>query len=146
MWELDHKEGWALKNWCFQMVMLEKTLKSPFDIKEIKPVNSRGNQPWVFNGRTDAKAEALILWSPDDKSQLTGDPDAGKDWGQEEKGTTEDEMTPLNQWTWVWANSRRWWKTGKPGMLQSMGSQRVRHDWTTATCWTCHWGGDTDGR
>ena len=79
------------------MVMLEKTLKSPFDIKEIKPVNSRGNQPWVFNGRTDAKAEAPIRWSPDAKSQLTGDPDAGKDWGQEEKGTIEDEMTPPNQ-------------------------------------------------
>ena len=93
MWELDHKEDWVLNNWCFQVVVLEKTLESPLDCKEIQPVNSKGNQPWLFIGRTDADAEAPILWSPDAKSQLTGkDPDAGKDWGQEEKGTTEDEM------------------------------------------------------
>ena len=92
MWELDHKEGWALKNWSFQTVMLEKTLESPLGSKEIQPVNPEGNQQWVFIGRTDAKAEAPILWPPDVKSQLTGkDPNAGKDWGQE-KGTTEDDM------------------------------------------------------
>ena len=92
MWELDHKEGWALKNWCFQIV-LEKTLESPLDCKEIKPVHPKGNQSWIFIGRTDAEAEVLILWPPDAKRQLTGkDPDAEKDWGQEEKRATEDEM------------------------------------------------------
>ena len=91
MWELDHKE--ALKNWCFWTVVLEKTLESPVDCKEIKPDNPKGNQPWIFIGRTDAEAEAPILWPPDEKSRLFGkDPDAGKDWGQEEKGVTEDEM------------------------------------------------------
>ena len=93
MWELDHKEGWALKNWCLQTVVLEKTLESPLDCKEIKPVNPRGNQPWIFIGRTDAEAESAILWPPDAKNWLIRkDPDAGKDWRQEEKGTTEDEM------------------------------------------------------
>ena len=91
MWELDHKEGWALKNWCFWTVVLEKTLESPLDSKEIKPVNSKGNQSWIFIGRTDAEAEAPILWPPDAKSRLTRkDPDAGKDWRQEEKGMTEE--------------------------------------------------------
>ena len=93
MWELDHKEGWALKNWCFQTVMLEKTLDNPLDSKEIKAVNPKGNQPWIFTGRTGAEAEAPILWPPDAKSWLIrNDPDAGKDWGQEEKRVTEDEM------------------------------------------------------
>ena len=92
MWELDRKEGWALKNWFFRIAMLEKTLESPFDSKEIKLVNPKGIQPWIFIGRTDAEAEAPIFWPPDAKSQLTGkDPDAGKDWRQE-KGRTEDEM------------------------------------------------------
>ena len=91
--ELDHKEGWVLKNWCFRTVVLQKTLESPLDSKEIKPVNPKGNQPWVFIGRTNAEIEAPILWLPDVKNQLMGkDPDAGKDWGQEEKGATEDEM------------------------------------------------------
>ena len=91
MWELDNKEGWALKNWCFWTVVFEKTPESPLDCKEIKPVHPKGNQPWIFFGRTDA--EAPILWPPDVKSQLIGkDPDAGKDWRQEEKGATEDEM------------------------------------------------------
>ena len=92
MWELDPKEGWALNNWCFQTVVLEKTLESPLDCKEIQPVHPKGNQPWIFSGRTDAEAETLILWPLDAKNWLTGkDPDAGKDWGQEEKGATEDE-------------------------------------------------------
>ena len=92
MWELHHKEGWAPKNWCFQTVALEKTLESPLDCK-IKSVNPTRNQYWIFIGRTDAKAEALILRPPDAKSQLIGkDPDAGKDWRQEDKGTTENEM------------------------------------------------------
>ena len=91
MWELNHKEGWATKNWCFWAVVLEKTLESPLDCKEIQPVHPKGNQSWVFIERTDAEAETWILWSPDVKSQLTGkDPDAGKKWRQE-KGITEDE-------------------------------------------------------
>jgi len=93
MWKLDHKEGWTLKNWCFWTVVLEKTLESPLDYKEIQPVNSKGNQPWIFIGRTDAETDAPVLWPPEGKSRLIRkDPDAGKDWRQEEKGTTEDEM------------------------------------------------------
>ena len=99
MWELDHNKGWAPKNWCFWTVVLEKTLESPLDWKEIKPVNPKGNKPWIFIGRTDAETEAPISWPSDVKSQLTGkDPDAGKDWGQEEKGTTEDEMVGCHHW------------------------------------------------
>ena len=91
MWELGHNEGWALKNWCFQIIMLEKTLESPLDSTETKPVSTKGNQPWLFTGSSDA--EAPILWPPDAKSQLTGkDPDAGKGWGQKEKRVTEDGM------------------------------------------------------
>ena len=93
MWELDYKESWAPKNWCFWTVVLEKTLVSPLDSKEIQPVHPKGNQSWIFFGRTDADAETPILWPPDAKNSLTGkDPDAGKEWRQEEKGTTEDEM------------------------------------------------------
>ena len=93
MWELDHKEGWAPKNWSLQTVVLEKTLESPLDRKEIKWVNPKGNQPWIFNGRTDAKAKAPIFWPTDMKGWLIGkDSDAEEDWWQEEKGVTEDEM------------------------------------------------------
>ena len=93
MWEFDYKESWAPKNWCFWTVVLEKTLESPLDCKEIQPVHPQGDMPWVFIGRTDVEAETPILWPPDAKSWLIWkDPDAGKDWGQEEKGTTEDEM------------------------------------------------------
>ena len=95
MWtlELDHREGWVQKNWCFWTVVLEKTLENPLDSKEIKPVKPPGNQPWIFIGWTDAEAEAPLFWSPDAKSRLIGkDPNARKDWGQEEKGMTEDEM------------------------------------------------------
>ena len=93
MWELDWEEGWVSKNWCFWTVMLEKTLESHLDCREIQPVHSEGDQPWDFLGRNDAKAETPVLWPPHAKSWLIGkDPDAGRDWGQEEKGTTEDEM------------------------------------------------------
>ena len=93
MWELNHKEGWVPKNWFFQIVVLKKTLESPLDCKEIKPVHPKGDQHWIFIGRTDAKAEAPMLWPPDVKSWLNEkDPDAGKDWGWEEKGTTEDKV------------------------------------------------------
>ena len=135
MWELDRKESWALKNWCFWTVVLEKTLESPLDCKEIQPVHPKGDQSWTFIGRTDAKAEASILYPLDEKSWLIGkDSDAGKNWGQKEKGMTEDEMVRMaspTQWTRVWANSGRWWRTGKPGVLQSMGLQRVRHNLVT---------------
>ena len=93
MWELNYKENWAPKNWCFWTVVLEKTLESPLDCKEIQPVHSEGDQSWIFTRRTDAEAETPILWLPDAKNWLIGkDPDAGKDWSQEEKGTIEDEM------------------------------------------------------
>ena len=93
MWELDYKESWALKNWCFWTVVLEKTLESPLDCKEIQPVDPKGNQSWIFVGRTDADAEAPILWPHDVKNWLIWkDPDSGKDWRHEEKGTTEDEV------------------------------------------------------
>ena len=93
MWALDHKEDWAPKNWCFWTVVLEKTLESPLGSKEIQPLSPKGNQSWIFIGRTDAEVETPILWPPDGKSRLIGkDPDAGKDWRQEEKGMTEDEM------------------------------------------------------
>ena len=97
--ELDYKESWAPKNWCFWTVVLEKTLESSLVFKEMKPVTPKGNQSWKFTGRTDAVAETLILWTTDVKNWLTGkDPDAGKDWRQEEKGTTEDEMVGWHHW------------------------------------------------
>ena len=93
MWELDHEESWVLKNWCFWTVVLEKTLESPLDVKEIKPVNPKGNQLWIFIGRTDTEVEAPILWPPDAKNWLIGkDPGAEKDWKQDGNGATEDEM------------------------------------------------------
>ena len=98
MWELDRKEDWALKNWCFPTVVLEKTLESPLDCKEIKPVNPKGNQPWIFIRETDVEAEALILWPPGAKSWLIGkDSDAGKDWRQK-RGMTEEEMVEWHLW------------------------------------------------
>ena len=99
MWELDYKESWAPKNWCFWTVVLEKTLESPFDCKEIQPVHPKGDQSWVFIERTDVEAETPILWPPDARNWLIEkDPDSGKDWGQEEKGTTEDEMVGWHHW------------------------------------------------
>ena len=97
MWELDCEEGWAPKNWCFWTVVLEKTLESPLDCKEVQPVHSEGDQPWDFFGRNDAKTETPVLWPPHVKSWLIGnDPDAGKDWRQEKKGIAEDEMVRLH--------------------------------------------------
>ena len=99
MWVLDHKESWVSKNWCFWTVVLEKTLESPFDCKEIQPVHPKGDQSWVFTGRTDAEAETPVLWPPDVKSWLIWrDSDAGKDWRKEEKGSTEDEMVGWHYW------------------------------------------------
>ena len=139
MWKSDHKESWAPKNWCFWSVVLEKTLESPLDCKEIQPVHPKGKQSWIFTGRTDVEAETLILWPPDAKDWFTGkDPDAGKDWRQEEKGTTgwDSWMASPTQCTWVWVNSGSWWWTGRLEVLQSLGSQRVGHDWSTELKWT----------
>ena len=141
MWELDCEESRALKNWCFWTLVLEKTLESPLDCKGIQPVHSKGDQSWVFFWRTDAEAETPILWPPHVKSWLIGkDSDAGRDWGQEEKGTTgwDGWMASLTQWMWVWVNSRSWWWTGRPNMLQFMRSQRVIHDWVTELNWTIY--------
>ena len=111
MWELDHKESWAPKNWCYWTVALEKTLESPLDCNKIQPVHPKGNPSWIFIVRNDAKAETLILWPPDAKNWLIWkDPDAGKDWRQEEKGMIENEMVGWlmaspTQWIRVWASS-----------------------------------------
>ena len=138
MWKLDYKESWVLKNWCFWAVVLEKTLESPLDSKEIQPVHPKGSQSWKFIGRTDAEAETPKLWPPDAKSWLIWkDLNSGKEWRREEKGTTEDEMVGWHHQLngWVWVNSRSWWWIGRFGMPQSMGSQRVRHDWVTEQQW-----------
>ena len=132
MWELDHKGTWIPKNWCFWTVVLEKTINSPLDCK-IKTVNPKGNQSWIFIGRTDTEAEAPILWPPEVKSQLIKDLmlrkiEAG---GQGDDRRQDCWMASLTQWTWIWASPRRWWWTGKPGMLQPMGPQRARKDWAT---------------
>ena len=135
IWELDHKESWAPKNWCFWTVKLEKTLESPFDWKEIKSVHPKGDQSWIFIGRTDPEAETPELWPPGAKNWLIGkDPDAGKDWRQEEKGDRgwDGWMASPTQWT---SGSGSLWWTGKPGVLQSMGSQRVGYDWATELNW-----------
>ena len=142
MWELDHKENWALKNWCFWTVVLEKTLESSLDYKEIKLVNPKGNQSWIFIGRTDAEVEAPKLWLPDAKNWLIRkDPDAGKSWRQEEKGMTEDEMVGwhhrLNghaseQAPWV-AIDREAWHAAVYGVAKS---QTRLKDWTELkVCW-----------
>ena len=124
MWEFDYKESWVQKNWCFWSVVLEKTLESPLDCKEIQPVHPKRNQSWMFIGRTDAEAETSILWLPDVNNWLTKkNPDTGKDWRQEERmrrldGITDSmDMASLTQWTWVWVSSGSWWWTGKPGVL-----------------------------
>ena len=136
MWGLDHKKGWVLNNWCFHSMLLDKTLESPLDGKESKPVNpKKKNQSWIFIGSTDA--EAPILWPPDATNWLIRkDPNAGKNWRQEEKGMTEDEMFGWHhQLEQVWASSGRSWRTGKAGMLQSMQSrsQTQLSDWITST-------------
>ena len=139
MWELDCEEGWALNNWCFWTVVLEKTLESPLDCKEIQPVHPKGNQSWVFTGRTDVEAETPVPWPSHAKSWLIGK----RLWYREELGAGGEGddrgwdgwMASRTRWTWVWVNSRSWC-TGRPGVLQFMGSQRVGHDWATELNWT----------
>ena len=139
MWELYCEEGWVPKNRWFWTVVLEKTLESSLDCKEIQPVHSEGDQPWDFFGRNDAKAETPVLWPPHVKCWLIGkDSDSVRYWGQEEEGKTEDEMAGWHDWLdgrWVWVNSRSWWWTGRPGVLRFMGSHRVGHDWATELNW-----------
>ena len=128
MWELDYKESWGPKNWCFWTVVLEKTLESPLNCKKIKPVHPKGNQSWIFIGRIDVEAETPILWLLDARidlfektlmlGKIKGRRD-GDDWGW------DGWMASPIQWTWVWVNFRSWWWTARPGMLQSMGSQRA---------------------
>ena len=139
MWELDHKESWVLKNWCFQTTLLEKTLESPLDCKESKLVNPKGNQSWIFleglmlklklryfghvMRRTDSLEKTLML---------------GGGGGRRRRGRQrmrDGWMASLTWWTWVWASSGSWWRIGKPGVLQTMGLQRVRHDWAAELTW-----------
>ena len=139
MWQLDYKESWAPKNWCFWTMVLEKTLENPLDCKEIKSVNPKGNQSWLFIGRTDAEAETPMLWPPDVKNWLIGkDSDAGKDWRQEEKGATKDEIVrwhhrlnghEFEQALGLVMDKKAW-------CAAVHGSQRVRHNWLIQLNWT----------
>ena len=146
MWELDYKESWVPKNWCFWTMVLEKILESPLACREIKPVHPKGNQSWIFIGRTDAEAETPILWPPDVKNWLIRkDTYAGKDWRQEEKGTTEDEMVGWHHRLsgLVWVSSGSWWWTGKPGVWVVHGVAKSRtwlSDWTELR-WQIGWFG-----
>ena len=136
MWELDYKESWMPKNWCFSTVALEKTLENPLDCKEIQPVHPKGNQSWIFIGRTDA--ETPILWPPDVKNWLTGRLwcwERLKAGGEGIDRGWDGWMVSPTQWTWVWASSGSWWWTGKPGVLQSIELQRVGHNWVTELNW-----------
>ena len=140
MWELDYKESWAPKNWCFWTVVPEYTLGSPLDCKEIQPVHPKGNQSWILIGRTDAEAETLILWPCDAKNWFIGkDPDAGKDWRREKKGTTEDEMVGWHHWldghefeqTPGVGDGQEAWRAAAYGVAKS----RTRlSDWTKLKC------------
>ena len=133
LWGLDHKKGWMPKKWCFWTVMPEKTLERPMDSKEIKSVNFKGNQPWIFIGMTDAEAEAAILWHLMGRgNSLEKTLMLRKTEGRRRRGWQRMRwIASLTQWAQVWANSRRWWRTGKPGMLLSMGLQRIWHDLVT---------------
>ena len=139
MWELDYKESWATNNWCLWTVVLEKTLESPLDYKEIQPVHHKGNQSWIFTGRTDAETEnskTLATWCEElthwkrpwcwERLKVGGEGD-NRGW--------DGWMASPTQWLWVWVSSGSWWWTGKPGVLQSMRSQRVGHDWATELNW-----------
>ena len=135
VWELDHKQSWVLRNWYFWTAVLEKTLKSCLDFKEVKQVNPKGNQPRIFIVRADVGAEAPILWPPDAKNWLfRKDPVAGKRLKAGGEGGDrgwDGWMTSPTRWLWIWLSSRSWWWTVKPGVLQLIGSQKAGHDWMT---------------
>ena len=138
MWELHYKESWVPKNWCFSTMVLDKTLESPLDCKEIQPVHSKGNHSWIFIGRTDVEAETPILWPPREELTHLKRP---RCWERLRVGEGYNRgwdgwMASPTQWTWVWVNSGSWWWTGRPGVLQFMGLQRGRHDWATQPNWT----------
>ena len=141
MWELDCEEVWVLKNWCFWTVVLEKTLESPLDCKEIQPVYPKGNQVWIFIGRTDVEAETPIPWPSNAKNQRIGKDPCRERLNLEENGDDrgwDGWVASPTWWTWVWVSSGSWWWIGKPGVLLSRGSQRVRHYWATELNWyTC---------
>ena len=140
MWELDYKENWAPKKWCFWTIVLEKTLESPLDCKEIQPVHPKGSQSWTFIRRTDAEAETPILWPSDAKNwKRRWCWERLKAGGEGDDREWDGWMASPMRYTWVWASSGSWWRTGKPGMLQSMGSQEVGHDWVTGLNWTEVW-------
>ena len=136
MWEVDYKESWAPKNWCFWTAVLEKTLESPLDCKEIQAVHPKGDQSWVSIGRTDIEAETPIIWC----KELTH---LKRPWcwerlragGEGDNRGWDGWMASPTQWTWVWVNSRSWWWTGRTGVLHSMGLQRVGHAWATELNW-----------
>ena len=136
MWELDYNESWAPKNWCFWTVVLEKTIESPLDCKEIQPVHPKGDQSWLFIGRSDVEAETLATWC----EELTH---LKRPWWWERLragGEGDDRgwdgwMASPTQWTWVWVDSGSWWWTGRPGVLRFMGLQRVGHNWATEVNW-----------
>ena len=146
MWELDYKESWALKNWCFWTVVLEKTLESPLDCKEVQPVHPKGDQSWVFTGCWSWKSNTLATWH----EELTH---LKRPWcweglragGEEDDRGWDGWMASPTQWTWFWVNSGCWWWTGRPSVLRFTGSQRVGHNWATelncslmflTSCWT----------
>ena len=132
MWELDCEEGWALKNGCFWTVVLEKTLESSLDCKEIQPVLSKGDKSWVFFGSTDAKAETPILSPPHvDSLKRLWCWERLRAGGEGNDRGLDGWMASLTRWTWVWVDFRSWWWTGRPDVLQFMGSPRVGHDWAT---------------
>ena len=139
MWELDYKESWVLKNWCFWTVVLEKTLESLLDCKTIQPVHPKGNKSWIFIGRTDTEAETPIFWPPNARTNSLERPWR---WERLKVGEEGDDrgrdgwMLSPTWWTWVWVISGSWWWTGRPGVLQSMGSQRVGHGSVTELNWS----------
>ena len=139
MWELDCEEGWVPKNWCFWTVVLEKTLESPLNCKEIQPVHSEGDQSSDFFGRNDAKAETPVLWPPHVKSWLIGKDSCWEGLGAGGEGDDrgwDGWMASLTWWTWVWVNSGSWWWTWRPGVPWFMGSQRVGQDLASELNWT----------
>ena len=149
MWQLDYKKSWVLKNWCFWTVVLEKTLESPVDCKEIQPVHSKGDQSWLFIGGTDVETETNILatWC-EELTHLRGPwcwERLKVGWEGDDRGWDGLIASPTLG-TWVWVISRNWWYTGKPDMLLSMGPQRVGHDWVTEVNWIEGFLGSSDGK